>query len=41
MADVLRAAKPLRKAKYLCMEGADELVSCLSIRCKHVGGIHG
>nr|QBQ58300.1 Nitrate reductase [Aspergillus glaucus] len=25
MADVLRAAKPLRKAKYLCMEGADEL----------------
>lgn len=27
MADVLRAAKPLRKAKYLCMEGADKLVS--------------
>ncbi|BCR86405.1 nitrate reductase NiaD [Aspergillus chevalieri] len=25
MADVLKAAKPLRKAKYLCMEGADKL----------------
>ncbi|CAG8943566.1 unnamed protein product [Penicillium salamii] len=26
MADVLRSAKPLRRAKYLCMEGADKLV---------------
>ncbi|OJJ80944.1 nitrate reductase NiaD [Aspergillus glaucus CBS 516.65] len=25
MADVLKAAKPLRRAKYLCMEGADKL----------------
>lgn len=29
MADVLKAAKPLRRAKYLCMEGADKLVSLL------------
>jgi nitrate reductase (NAD(P)H) len=27
MADVLRYAKPLRQAKYVCMEGADKLVS--------------
>lgn len=27
MANVLRRAKPLRRAKYLCMEGADKLVS--------------
>lgn len=27
MADVLKAARPLRRAKYLCMEGADKLVS--------------
>ena len=26
MADVLRSAKPLRRAKYVCMEGADKLV---------------
>ncbi|GES59192.1 nitrate reductase [Aspergillus terreus] len=25
MADILRSAKPLRKAKYVCMEGADKL----------------
>lgn len=31
MADVLKAAKPLRKAKYLCMEGADKLVSSLAL----------
>jgi DMSO/TMAO reductase YedYZ molybdopterin-dependent catalytic subunit len=29
MADVIRKAKPLRKAKYVCMEGADKLVSFL------------
>lgn len=27
MADVIRRAKPLRKARYVCMEGADKLVS--------------
>lgn len=27
MADILRSAKPLRRAKYVCMEGADKLVS--------------
>lgn len=26
MADVIRSAKPLRSAKYVCMEGADKLV---------------
>lgn len=26
MADILRSAKPLRQAKYVCMEGADKLV---------------
>ena len=26
MADILRSAKPLRGAKYVCMEGADKLV---------------
>ena len=26
MSEVLRRAKPLRKAKYVCMEGADKLV---------------
>ncbi|KAJ5832095.1 hypothetical protein N7474_000406 [Penicillium riverlandense] len=25
MADILRAAKPLRRARYVCMEGADQL----------------
>lgn len=27
LADVLKKARPLRGAKYLCMEGADKLVS--------------
>ena len=27
MADILKRAKPLRRAKYLCMEGADKLAS--------------
>lgn len=27
MAEILRSARPLRGAKYVCMEGADELVS--------------
>lgn len=27
MADVIKRARPMRKAKYLCMEGADKLVS--------------
>lgn len=27
MADILRSAKPFRRAKYVCMEGADKLVS--------------
>ena len=27
MADVIRKAKPKRKARYVCMEGADKLVS--------------
>jgi nitrate reductase (NAD(P)H) len=26
MADILRSAKPLRRAKFVCMEGADKLV---------------
>lgn len=30
MADILRTAKPTRKAKYVCMEGADKLVCVLS-----------
>ena len=29
IADILRSAKPLRRAKYVCMEGADKLVSCI------------
>lgn len=32
MADVLRRARPLRRAKYVCMEGADKLVSSLSFQ---------
>jgi nitrate reductase (NAD(P)H) len=32
MKDIIECAKPLRKAKYVCMEGADKLVSlCLMI----------
>lgn len=27
MADIIRKAKPLRKARFVCMEGADLLVS--------------
>lgn len=27
MADIIRKAKPLRKARFVCMEGADKLVS--------------
>lgn len=30
MKDVIERAKPLRKAKYVCMEGADKLVSSTS-----------
>lgn len=30
MADILKRAKPLRRAKYLCMEGADKLASFFS-----------
>jgi nitrate reductase (NAD(P)H) len=26
MADIIKSAKPLRRAKYVCMEGADNLV---------------
>lgn len=26
MSDILRRAKPLRRARYVCMEGADKLV---------------
>lgn len=26
MADVIRRARPMRKARYVCMEGADKLV---------------
>lgn len=29
MADIIRSAKPLRRAKYVCMEGADKLVSSI------------
>lgn len=29
MADVLKKAKPLRRAKYVCFEGADKLVSSI------------
>jgi len=28
MADVIKKAKPKRKARYVCMEGADKLVRC-------------
>jgi DMSO/TMAO reductase YedYZ molybdopterin-dependent catalytic subunit len=31
MKDIIERAKPLRKAKYVCMEGADKLVSCMSV----------
>ena len=27
MKDIIERAKPLRRAKYVCMEGADKLVS--------------
>jgi nitrate reductase (NAD(P)H) len=30
MSEVLRRARPLRKAKYVCMEGADKLVCMTS-----------
>lgn len=29
MADIIRRAKPLRRARYVCMEGADKLVQHL------------
>jgi nitrate reductase (NAD(P)H) len=29
IADIIRKSKPLRKARYVCMEGADKLVSIL------------
>lgn len=32
MRDVIERAKPLRKARYVCMEGADKLVSSFSAR---------
>jgi nitrate reductase (NAD(P)H) len=28
--DVIERAKPLRRAKYVCMEGADKLVCCFA-----------
>ena len=28
MKDVIERARPLRRAKYVCMEGADKLVRC-------------
>jgi nitrate reductase (NAD(P)H) len=31
LADVIKKAKPSKKARYLCMEGADQLVSCPTI----------
>lgn len=31
MADIIRSAKPLRRAKYVCMEGADKLVGVVYI----------
>jgi len=31
LADVIKKAKPSKKARYLCMEGADQLVSCPAI----------
>jgi nitrate reductase (NAD(P)H) len=34
MADVIKRAMPLRKAKYVCMEGADKLVSASFIVTK-------
>lgn len=39
MADILKRAKPLRRAKYLCMEGADKLASsCLSFTLSYLAG---
>ena len=35
MADILRSAKPLRRAKYVCMEGADKLVFSI-ILCSNI-----
>ena len=32
MADLIRKARPRRKARYVCMEGADKLVRLLSVR---------
>lgn len=33
MADVIRRAKPTRKARYVCMEGADKLVCSTQLAC--------
>ena len=33
MSAVIRRAKPLRRAKYVCMEGADKLVGVCVIHC--------
>jgi nitrate reductase (NAD(P)H) len=30
MKDIIERAKPLKRAKYVCMEGADKLVSLIS-----------
>jgi DMSO/TMAO reductase YedYZ molybdopterin-dependent catalytic subunit len=30
MKDIIERAKPLKRAKYVCMEGADKLVSLLA-----------
>jgi nitrate reductase (NAD(P)H) len=36
MSDIIKRAKPLRQAKYVCMEGADKLVSVSSHHKFHV-----
>ena len=32
MSEVIKKAKPRRKARFVCMEGADKLVRIFSIR---------
>lgn len=35
MSDILRKAKPLRRARYVCMEGADKLVGLPWLFVRH------
>jgi nitrate reductase (NAD(P)H) len=39
MKDIIERAKPLRRAKYVCMEGADKLVSQRLVVIRNVADI--